>query len=146
MELVRKALVVVKPAFSRRSFSGCHPPMTSMPWKVALPTLLYWRTVVKAGLRPAAVMNGAAQAALVLQTVTKSMKLSRLLLKTVADRLNSRHLKSKPASWPIFVIGCRLGLMAVKLVPLAKLRYIWFMPGAEKLRYTAPRRISSSVT
>ena len=41
----------------------------------------YWRTVVKAGLRPAAVMKGAAQAGLVLHTVTKSMKLLRLLLK-----------------------------------------------------------------
>jgi hypothetical protein len=49
--------------------------MTSKPQMLALPTLLYWFTVVKAGLRPAAVMNGAAQAALVLQILTKSMKL-----------------------------------------------------------------------
>src|SRR3979490_2985156 len=127
-------MVLVKLAPNLSSGVACQVPMISEPWKVALPVLLYCRTVVKPGPRPAAVTNGAAQAALVLQTVTKSMKLSRLLLKTVADRLNSRHLKSKPASSPIFVIGCRFGLMAVKLVPLAELRYIWFMPGAEKLR------------
>ena len=50
-------------------------------------------------------MKGVAQAALELQTVTKSMKLSRLLLKTVPDRLNSFHSKSKPTSWPKLVIG-----------------------------------------
>ena len=55
--------------------------MISMPWKVALPTFWYCRTVVKEGLSPAAAMNGAAQAALVLHTVTKSMKFCRLLLK-----------------------------------------------------------------
>ena len=106
-------MVLVKLAPNRSSGVACHPPMISRPWNTALPVFWYCRTVVKPGLRPAAEMNGAAQAGLVLHTVTKSMKLSRLLLKTVPDRVNSFHLKSKPTSSPMFVIGCRFGLMAV---------------------------------
>ena len=51
---------------------------------MALPTFWYWRTVVKAGPRPAAVTKGAAQAGLVLQTVTKSMKLFEVVVEVGA--------------------------------------------------------------
>lgn len=69
-----------------------------------------------------------------MHTVTKSMKFCRLLLNQVKDRLTCFQARSKPTSWPKLIIGCRPGLVAVKLLPAAKLRYIWFMPGAAKLR------------